>query len=174
MEVNRHVYQWKPVAVNVNKIRGQTMGCLRVTSALNLFRLAIYLADGGRMKKKNTMLYILHCKGFFKIGISKNINSRLSSIQSGNPFQVDVVRVFNTPHAEYYESVLHIRLDKYNVRGEWFSLPDRIASWLIAVENLDGIKHMEISEIGAFFNKKYKDNRLKRQSIKAIIEKSIF
>lgn len=80
-------------------------------------------------------VYLIHCKGtiFYKIGISKNDpENRLSSLQSGCPFELEMIHL---GHCDYYgllESELHSRYSKYKVRGEWFEFSD---SQVLCVKN---------------------------------------
>lgn len=36
-------------------------------------------------------LYVMYCKGFAKIGITENVRTRVTSMQGGNPFPIEVI-----------------------------------------------------------------------------------
>lgn len=65
-------------------------------------------------------LYILQCDVFFKVGIAKDVNARVSSMQSGNPKKITIKRVYSTKLARKAERKAHEKLSNYKVSGEWF------------------------------------------------------
>lgn len=70
-------------------------------------------------------VYIIHCKdtSYYKIGISKNTPSnRLSNLQSGCPFELEMIYIKYCDHYGLLERQLHQRYYKYKIRGEWFDL----------------------------------------------------
>ena len=69
---------------------------------------------------------------YYKIGISKDVNSRLSSIQTGNPRTVEYI--YSTPlggKALTIEKLLHKHYRRFNTSGEWFLLQEEEVSELI-------------------------------------------
>lgn len=68
------------------------------------------------------MVYVLITPNFeyIKIGKSTSFKQRLSNIQSGCPFELDLWLSIRTPKADEIESLLHKRLRHINLRGEWF------------------------------------------------------
>jgi Meiotically Up-regulated Gene 113 (MUG113) protein len=67
-------------------------------------------------------LYLISCERFFKIGITGNVPARLSQLYTGNPFDMDVVSVYEFQNAEPVEQSIHQRFDVKRQRGEWFNL----------------------------------------------------
>jgi hypothetical protein len=70
------------------------------------------------------IVYVFHAINtkFFKIGFSSNyerIEKRLSEIQTGCPFELEIVASFRTFHHRYIEKFLHIMFDEYRIRNEW-------------------------------------------------------
>jgi len=63
---------------------------------------------------------------FIKIGISKNVERRLKSLQHSNPFYLDLL--FKSPildhNAKRLEKWLHNHLAEHRLKGEWFCLVD--------------------------------------------------
>lgn len=55
-----------------------------------------------------------------KIGISKNINGRLSEIQTGYPFPLSIYFTKPLSQPRKTESILHKALDDFRLKGEWF------------------------------------------------------
>ena len=71
-------------------------------------------------------IYIIHCKGFYKLGkTQKPLKGRISSIQTGNPFPIEVTwqspysHVGSVLEGEY--QVILTMIGKHH-RGEWFSM----------------------------------------------------
>lgn len=61
---------------------------------------------------------------YFKIGISSDINQRLQSVQTGNPFKLYLlfkVAIPSKENALLLEKSLHTRLWKNRLEGEWFT-----------------------------------------------------
>jgi hypothetical protein len=70
-----------------------------------------------------TYLYFIKMSmtDIIKIGISKNIEKRLSGIQTGNPYELEVLNKFKCSNSGL-EKLVH-KLYKLNrIKGEWFSL----------------------------------------------------
>lgn len=88
------------------------------------------------------ILYVINSKhdSRYKIGICKNLEKRLQSLQSGNPSRLKVVRKFTVldTDASKLESELHRRLAQFNVGGEWFALYPAAIRWLNALSNKNG------------------------------------
>lgn len=59
-----------------------------------------------------------------KIGVAKNINRRLDSLQTANPEKLEVIasiKCSNRAEAYNIESYLHEKLKNRRIRGEWFA-----------------------------------------------------
>lgn len=82
-------------------------------------------------KAKNTVasrqfVYLIKSEtGLFKIGISTNPRSRLSSIISSSGMNAELIAFYATEDdARDVEKKLHKLFEKYRVRGGWFDFPD--------------------------------------------------
>ena len=73
---------------------------------------------------KKSYIYIIKCHEYYKIGIATRVNKRLSELQVGNPYKIELVERFEIdPHYILsFERRLHAILGGWNVRGEWFEL----------------------------------------------------
>jgi hypothetical protein len=67
-------------------------------------------------------LYLIKCQQFYKIGIANDVQSRLAQLSTGNPFELQVIRVFGYENAEVVERAIHQRFSQNRRRGEWFEL----------------------------------------------------
>lgn len=78
-------------------------------------------------EKKHIYMIIMKDTNLFKIGISKNIKSRLLSLQCGNPVELVVLyKTIQMYRARQIEQLLHKSLNEFKVMNEWFELPPSI------------------------------------------------
>ena len=68
----------------------------------------------------------------FKIGLSKNVLSRLDSLQTGNPDTLSLVCNFPAIDVFTKEKDLHKRYEAKQITREWFELTDEDISSLIS------------------------------------------
>ncbi|HEA66894.1 hypothetical protein LCGC14_1749250 [marine sediment metagenome] len=76
------------------------------------------------------MIYFIKSEsGHVKIGFTndKNINKRLSVIQCGNPYKLEILRLLEWEYDQEYEIKKHF--EKHKVRGEWFNLNQEIIDY---------------------------------------------
>jgi hypothetical protein len=73
-------------------------------------------------------LYLIRCNTFVKIGITNDIDYRLRTLQTGNPYPLAVLATFEFANALPIESRLHKKYSRFRVRGEWFELTDEQVS----------------------------------------------
>lgn len=74
-----------------------------------------------------TIIYLLECKNdddvLYKIGSTKkSVKSRISKLQTGNPFKIKEVANFTSFHGQKVEKILHNNFSYCKKNGEWFSL----------------------------------------------------
>lgn len=69
-----------------------------------------------------TFLYLIRCEQFYKIGITFNIDSRLNSLQCGNPYELELVWSAKIKDAIECEELLHGMFEKKRHMREWFKL----------------------------------------------------
>jgi len=69
-------------------------------------------------------IYVVKCNEFYKIGITSNVDNRLNSLRTGNPYKIELV--FSVPmfHAKEIEESLHKGLKDYKHFREWFRLEE--------------------------------------------------
>ena len=75
---------------------------------------------------RNGYLYLIHCVGFpyYKIGITKDIDARLSSMQSSLPFQLELEFAVLAENFLIKERELHSKYANNRLNGEWFNFND--------------------------------------------------
>jgi hypothetical protein len=95
-----------------------------------------------KMKPK---YYIYNCvKQFIKIGIAFNVAGRLKALQSGCPYQLEIVGIKegNFP----IETRLHKAFEKHRISNEWYSNNEKVVAAIevILKENFcwDWIEHL--------------------------------
>lgn len=67
--------------------------------------------------------YVISANKFVKIGYTRDIPSRMESIQTGCPFQVKLIICFSyltEAAAREQEKSLHFRFKPFHIHGEWF------------------------------------------------------
>ena len=89
------------------------------------------------MSAKRNHLYVIEGGGFFKIGISTNVPSRFSGLQTSNPFPLRLLKSWQTDEAENYEKRLHRKFSRFRKSGEWFALPESEVNKIATAERLD-------------------------------------
>ena len=77
-------------------------------------------------------VYIIECNSPcykpVKIGIAKNPESRIETLQTGCPFDLRLITKIERPSrkaAHDLESFIHDKFKKYRMNGEWFKLRDK-------------------------------------------------
>lgn len=92
-------------------------------------------------------LYILKCHKFYKIGITNNVKKRVSILQIGNPYKIELVSFFGRIPAIYLERFLHQALREFRISGEWFSFGrGEIKTLVDFIERLDKDYFGEVAE----------------------------
>lgn len=85
------------------------------------------------MIKKN-YLYILTIEGknSFKVGVTNDIDKRLSNIQTGNPDKISIFFCDQIDEAYSIESKIKIKYKKYIKNGEWYEdiTPNEIKKYI--------------------------------------------
>lgn len=73
-------------------------------------------------------VYFIQCghdkKPPVKVGVASNIDKRLKSLQTGNPYELKLlcsIECKNTKEAYNLECFIHSELKSRRIRGEWFS-----------------------------------------------------
>lgn len=67
-------------------------------------------------------VYVIECASMYKIGKADNVEERFKQLQTGNPFPMKIIKVYQTYLAHDLETYIHRRLKEYRQKGEWFTL----------------------------------------------------
>lgn len=81
----------------------------------------------------NTIYIIEHIgmKGYYKIGITADLNGRLKTINTASPLGINVIHSATTNEARLLELSLHNALDDKRTNLEWFKLSDELLDKVI-------------------------------------------
>lgn len=92
-------------------------------------------------KKGDNVIYFINCIGtdFYKIGITKNINHRISNINSSNPHKIKIINAWKSSKYKEFEQILLKSLSYYNIKGEWFVLTDKIAKEIAKIQDYNDL-----------------------------------
>lgn len=84
---------------------------------------------------KHKKVYLIYCSGInlYKIGISVNPKKRIKQLQTGTPYELSLIEIFDTIYASKIEKIFHNTLkskkapENFNfdfklLEGEWFNL----------------------------------------------------
>jgi len=96
------------------------------TSPLNTER-------GKSANGKTGYIYVIKSQGFYKIGRTRALGSRLRPYISENPLSIEVVFTFFVYDCMEVERILHLEFESKQERGEWFLLDD---SDLVRIQRL--------------------------------------
>lgn len=80
---------------------------------------------------KNTIVYFVRCEcqnGFIKIGLARDLATRLSSIQTTSPYPLTVLATM--PGGRLDEQRLHEQFAADWVRGEWFNASPALLAFI--------------------------------------------
>ena len=76
---------------------------------------------------------------YHKIGISQNVENRLSVLSGGTPHELELVTTIDVDEATTVEEYLHrINRNHFQNRGEWFRLRRNMIQSLKALDQLTG------------------------------------
>lgn len=72
---------------------------------------------------------VMNGHGIIKIGKADNVRKRIRSMQTGNPWTISVLHTIEVPdeHAFTIERLIHKRMKRYHINGEWFRAKPNIA-----------------------------------------------
>jgi hypothetical protein len=106
---------------------------------------------------KVEFLYFVRCRDFVKIGRSTRPYDRLSTMQTCNPYPLELVGLVVGGEPEELE--LHRRLADYRERAEWFRVVDGVAD---VIERVSGIQDPEFARevLGFWWRKRYETDAL--------------
>lgn len=81
------------------------------------------------------LIYFIQAGDYVKVGLSKreSFKLRVSSIQTGNPHKLKVLRIIPTNHPRRDERQFHFMLRAYRVQGEWFKITSESILALLSV-----------------------------------------
>lgn len=85
-------------------------------------------------------VYLIEAKELarYKIGYSKEVYKRATTIQISTPVEICVIYRYFSTDAPQLEKLLHQYYDAYRVRGEWFELPkSEVSNFLVVANELD-------------------------------------
>jgi predicted small secreted protein len=61
---------------------------------------------------------------YYKVGVSGNINQRIKQLQTGSAGTIELIEKYPSKYSHKIEKALHRKYQQYNVKGEWFNLPE--------------------------------------------------
>jgi len=88
-------------------------------------------------------LYIIRINEFYKIGITQNIESRLKTIETNNPYKPELIFYEKVSESFEIEQFLHRKLKRKNIKNEWFKLSKKdVKSTIKEIVKLTNIEYL--------------------------------
>ena len=72
----------------------------------------------------NSCVYFAKSNGLYKIGVTRNIEKRMSSLSVAAPY-IKLIHVIHTEHIYALEKYYHNYFREKRTRGEWFQLSEQ-------------------------------------------------
>jgi hypothetical protein len=102
---------------------------------------ALKYAEKLKAKRDNTgsagFVYLIGCHDFVKVGFTDKVAIRLSSLQTGCPYELKLLASFPSDCMERDERRLKGLWKRFEVRGEWFQVPTGELAFAINAKTLD-------------------------------------
>ncbi len=90
-----------------------------------------------RVIKRGRSIYFVEAIGLIKIGITGDVDNRLSELQVGSPAPLRLL--FSTRGTTRQEHALHCYFTEERVRGEWFKASKRLLAFIEELRSCDGV-----------------------------------
>lgn len=88
----------------------------------------------------------------YKIGVSSNPNIRIKQLETGNPNQLTISKVFLSKFPFLIETALKNRFKYCRIEGEWFNLSqEEVNKFISTCENME--KNFAIIKTSTLYNK---------------------
>ena len=96
---------------------------------------SISLSRASSSKPCSGYVYLLRGQGYYKIGLTKNVDRRIGEISPTVPFETEIVCIIATDDIHGTEAELHNKFADKRVKGEWFELADEDVNYISALSN---------------------------------------
>ena len=85
---------------------------------------------GKKQRTRSGFVYVLRGAGYYKIGLSKNVDRRMEQIEPKLPFETELLCTIATDDMHRLESELHKRFADKRASGEWFQLTENDVEYI--------------------------------------------
>ena len=77
-------------------------------------------------KPKSGVVYLIHAleTNRYKIGCTSNLKTRLNSLRTKNPYELEVIHTISSNDIEALEKAAHDQFAQYRTHSEWFELTE--------------------------------------------------
>lgn len=83
-----------------------------------------------KLKNRKGFVYLLKTGEFYKIGMTKNVQKRITTLQTATPHKIELLAYKESDNACDDEKTAHKLFKDYRVSGEWFKLPTELVTAL--------------------------------------------
>jgi hypothetical protein len=84
-------------------------------------------------------VYVISLDKYVKIGIARDVASRLSGLQTSSPFPLTLLKTWTSENPKFAERQLHNKFSEYRCSGEWFKLPPETLEELLRTDDLQNL-----------------------------------
>lgn len=120
---------------NFRKFVTKLLKEIRLSGSLELRRIIEQIAEDSKSNKIGEHLYIISDgEGWYKIGRSSKADRRVKEVQTGNPYELTILKTFEGKGC--HESTIHLKASIVTkaYRSEWFQLTqpdlDNLIQWI--------------------------------------------
>jgi len=68
------------------------------------------------------LVYLIQGGPYHKIGRTKNLKKRIKTLQTGHPYQLQMIKTWTVPNSTQAETSLHHKFISLKIHGDWFNL----------------------------------------------------
>lgn len=96
------------------------------------------MIDSILQERSTGSVYLLQSEnGYYKIGIAKNIESRLVGVRSRFPIRIDLVHSIKSRDYRQVENFLHRKFLDKRAEREWFKLDPGDVRWFMSLRDYE-------------------------------------
>lgn len=105
-----------------------------------------------KKRGKEGYVYLIKADRFYKIGQSINPTTRAHQLNTGMPFDAEIVHTHYVENMDAEEQFWHARYAQHRVNREWFSLPEECVQEFCSGDASHVRRVTEGTELGGLFS----------------------
>ena len=129
------------------EINGNSIEFLRLQAAKNIHpdfedialipEMTVDNTTADKTRSKAGQVYLIQSdRGYYKIGMTKNIDDRMATFYVKLPFEPDLIHVIECEDRRAMEKSLHIKFAAKRINGEWFDLTGTDVAFIKSIKKV--------------------------------------